>query len=496
MRIRISIPAIPGLVCLVLLCAVPAFAQADGAASSASPRHVLQPGQSAPAEASLPQPDAAHDPDSAEAPRVSMFAHGSATPYWISGQFNVIFQANPGFHSPYQGPNSFHNAPEYKTSIVDTLYLGLQPHRHVRYNTDLVVDFEETGGRGLSEALGIAGFTNLDVVRNPNIGSAPYLARGEIHQTVGLSNEPVEADRGPLSLAAQVPVRRLEFRVGKLSLPDIFDENEVASDSHLQFLNWTVDNEGAWDYGADTRGYTVGGSIEYDDHNLAIRYGLFAMPTVANGDSLDWALSRARSENWEVDWTHPYIRGHSGTMRFLAFENHAHMGNYREAVRRYFAGQTPSPDILSVERFGTVKYGFEWNGDQALTENLRIAGRFGWNDDQEESYAYTEVGQSIEVAADDAGARWHRPQDKAGVAFVSNAIKKDHQNYLKYGGLGFLLGDGQLNYGRENIVEGYYNWHAWRGLFYTLDGQHINDPGYNRDRGPLWVFSVRGHVDF
>jgi len=183
-------------------------------------------------------------------------------------------------------------------------------------------------------------------------------------------------------------------------------------------------------------------------------------------------------------------------MRFLAFENHAHMGNYREAVRRYLAGQTPSPDILSVERFGTVKYGFEWNGDQALTENLRIAGRFGWNDDQEESYVYTEVGQSIEVAADDAGARWHRPQDKAGVAFVSNAIKKDHQNYLKYGGLGFLLGDGQLNYGRENILEGYYNWHAWRGLFYTLDGQHINDPGYNRDRGPLWVFSVRGHVDF
>ena len=79
---------------------------------------------------------------------------------------------------------------------------------------------------------------------------------------------------------------------------------------------------------------------------------------------------------------------------------------------------------------------------------------------------------------------------------VSNAIKKDHQNYLAYGGLGFLLGDGRLNYGRENIVESYYTWHAWKGLFLALDVQHIDDPGYNRDRGPVWVEAVRGHMDF
>jgi high affinity Mn2+ porin len=462
---------ISGLACTVLLCTVPAAAQAPAVAN-------------APVSGS---PDAT---------RVSMFAHSSATRYWISGQLNVIFQAKPGFHSSYEGPNSFDNASEYKTSILDTLFLGMQPHRHLRYNTDFILDVEESGGRGLSQALGLASFTNLDVVRNPNIGTVPYLARGEIHQTIGLSKGMTDADRGPLSLASQIPIRRLELRVGKMSLPDIFDENEVASDSHLQFLNWTVDNEGAWDYAADTRGYTVGGAIEYDDHCLTIRYGLFAMPTVANGPSLDWAFSRARAENWEVDWSHSFVRGREGAMRVLAFENHAHMGNYREAVRRYFMGETPTPDIVSVERFGTVKYGFEWNGEQALTQNFRIAGRFGWNDDQEESYVYTEVGQSAEMAADDAGARWHRPQDKVGFAFVSNAIKKDHQNYLKYGGLGFLLGDGKLAYGRENIVESYYNWHAWRGLFYALDGQHINNPGYNRDRGPIWVFSVRGHVEF
>jgi len=127
---------------------------------------------------------------------------------------------------------------------------------------------------------------------------------------------------------------------------------------------------------------------------------------------------------------------------------------------------------------------------------LRLFGRFGWNEGQHESYAYTEVDQTVEVGSDLAGARWHRPADKIALVAVSNAIKRDHQEYLKLGGLGFLLGDGSLNYGRENIVEGYYNWHVWRGLFYAVDVQHINNPGYNRDRGPVWVGSVRAHVDF
>ena len=425
-----------------------------------------------------------------------MFPHSDSARYWISGQINIISQGKPGFHSPYRGPNSLDSAPEDATSLLDTLFLGWQAIRNPRYETDLLLDFEEAAGGGIGQALGLAGFTNLDVVRNPAISKAPYLARAEIHQTFGLTSKLTESDRGPFALATGVPARRFEIRVGKMSLPDTFDINDVATDSHLQFLNWTVDNEGAWDYAADTRGYTVGGTIEYDDRNWAVRYGIFAMPTVANGIALDWAFSRARGQNWEFDWSHSLLRGRKGTTRILAFANDAHMGNYRAAVQHYFEGVTPSPDILSVERVGTVKYGFEWNNQQSITDNFRVASRFGWNDDQEESYAYTEVGQSLELAGDYAGAQWRRPNDKIGVAFVSNAIKKDHQNYLKYGGLGFLLGDGRLNYGRENVVESYYNWHAWRGLFYALDLQHINNPGYNRDRGPVWVFSVRAHIDF
>jgi hypothetical protein len=360
----------------------------------------------------------------------------------------------------------------------------------------LILDLESSGGRGLSQALGLAGFTNLDVVRNPTLGTAPYLARYQIHQVIGLTNETTPQEPGFFALAPSVPVRRVEIRLGKMTLPDFFDINNIGTDSHLQFMNWTVDNNGAWDYAANTRGYTVGAMAEYDDRIWSLRYGLFAMPTVANGMDLDWNWRRAHSHNGEFELRHSFITMRKGVTRLLFYANRAHMGSYREAVDAFLSGNDKTPNILLHEHFSALKYGFGYNAEQELTENLRVFGRFGYNDGKTESFAYTEVDQTMETGADYAGARWHRPEDKIGLAVVSNAIKADHQNYLKLGGLGFLLGDGKLNYGRENIVESYYNWHAWRGLFYAVDVQHINNPGYNRDRGPVWVGSVRAHVDF
>jgi len=429
-------------------------------------------------------------------PIVTMFPHPDGRRYWLSGQANIIFQGRLPFHSPYEGPNSFRNSAEYKTSIVSTLYAAVRPTRSIRYNTDLILDVESAGGRGLSEALGLAGFTNLDVVRNPSLGSAPYLARYEVHQVVGLTGTTAPQEPNFFALASQVPQRRIEFRAGKMSLPDFFDINDIGSDSHLQFMNWTVDNNGAWDYAADTRGYTVGGMAEYDDVTWSLRYGAFAMPVVANGVSMDWAFSRAHGQNVEFELRKSLLSSRKGVTRVLFFANNAHMGSYREAVRAYVAGQDAFPNILAHEHFGALKYGFGYNTQQEITENLRIFGRFGWNEGQHESFAYTEVDQTVEAGGDYFMRRFGRNEDRVGIAMVSNAIKRDHQRYLALGGLGFLLGDGGLNYGRENIIESYYTRHAWHGLFYSVDVQHIGDPGYNRDRGPAWVGSVRTHIDF
>ncbi len=431
---------------------------------------------------------------------LTVFPHPESAPYFIFGQANVVFQGHPGFPAPYSGPNSMLARGEYKVSLVGTLFLGLQLYHHLRYNTDLIYDEESSGGRGISEALGLAGFTNLDVVRNPTLGSVPYMARAQLHQTIGFTSKLVDAQRTPFSLATRVPERRLDLRAGKLSMPDIMDVNGPGSDSHLQFLNWTVDNNGAWDYAADTRGYTYGAVAEYDDVQWSARYILALMPTVANGVDLDWNLRRAHADNVELEYRHLPL-GHllsaerRGTIRLLGFVNHANMGVYRTQNALAIASHT-TPDITAHAPRTTVKYGVGLNFEQELTPDLRAFGRFGWNEGQHESYAYTEVDQTFELGTDLTGNRWGRPSDKVAVVGVSNAIKRNHQQYLALGGQGFLLGDGRLRYAREDILETYYTAHTWRGLFTSVDAQLIAHPGYNQDRGPVAVFTVRTHVDF
>ena len=298
------------------------------------------------------------------APIVTMATHHGNDRYWLSGEANIIFQGNLPFHSPYVGTNSFRGASEYKTSLLGTFYTELRPTSSIRYNTDFILDLESSGGRGLSQALGLAGFTNLDVVRNPTLGTAPYLARYQIHQVIGLTQETASQEPGFFALAPSVPVRRVEVRFGKMTLPDFFDFNNIGSDSHLQFMNWTVDNNGAWDYAANTRGYTVGGMAEYDDRIWSLRYGLFAMPTAANGMDLDWNWRRSHSHNGEFELRHSFIPKRKGVTRVLFYANRAHMGSYREAVDAFLAGTDTTPNILLHEHFSALKYGFGYNAEQ------------------------------------------------------------------------------------------------------------------------------------
>ncbi|HWX91018.1 MAG TPA: carbohydrate porin [Terriglobales bacterium] len=428
----------------------------------------------------------------ADDPPVTMFPHSQSARGWISGQDNIIVQWHPSFDAKYSGANSFRTKAEHATSNIATLFTGYE----LTNTTEIFMHFEGAAGGGVSDALGLGGFTDLDVVRNPTLGPTPYIARGMIRQIVPLSDQTTEQERNPWYLNTRVPVRRLEFRFGKFGINDFFDVNDVGTDSHAQFLNWTVDNNGAYDYAADTRGYTVAFLAEYHERGWAFRFGEALMPKVANGIDLVWNLRQARAENYELELhLHPF-RNRGTTLRLLSFVNHANMGVYRDAINNYLAGKTPVPEITAHPLRTTVKYGFDINLQQEVTHSMRVFSRFGWNEGQHESYAYTEVDQTVQVGADYGGERWKRRFDKAGAVLVSNAIKTDHQLYLKLGGKGFLLGDGNLNYGRENIVEAYYNAHVLRGYFMGFDIQHINNPGYNRDRGPVLVPSVRFHLEF
>lgn len=411
--------------------------------------------------------------------------------FWISAQANFIRQAHSSFYSAYSGPNSFAASAEHATSRVETLYTGFQITRQL----DFIFDLESAGGAGLSNALGIAGFTNVDVVRNPSLGETPYVARIMLHYTIPLGKETTEATRNPLSLSPVVPVRRLELRLGKMSTADFFDLNSVGSDSHLQFMNWAIVNNGAFDYAADTRGYTYGFLAEFYDGPFAARFGEMLMPTVANGLKLDWDLARARAENIEFEYHTSLLPRRASVVRALTYINHADMGSYREAIDGYLDGQTSTPEITAYRQQGRIKYGFGLNAEQELTSLWRAYGRLGWNDGRNESFAYTEVDRTAQIGTDFRGTPWHRAQDKIGAAFVANGLSGDHREYLALGGLGFILGDGALQYGLEKIFETYYTGHIWRGISVAVDYQHVTDPGYNEARGPVSIISFRLHVE-
>ena len=411
--------------------------------------------------------------------------------FWISGQINAIRQQQPAFDAKYSGPKSFGPEKGHATSHVETLYTGFR----ITKRLEILVDVESAGGAGLSNALGIAGFTNVDVVRNPTLGQAPYFARTMLHYTIPLGGGTTEATRNPLSLATIVPARRLELRAGKMSTVDFFDLNSPGSDSHLQFMNWATVNNGAYDYAADTRGYTYGFVAELYAGKWAARFGEMLMPTVANGIKLDWDLARARGQNFEVEYHPELIAKRSTVLRALEFINHADMGSYREAIDGYLSGKDAVPDVTLYRKQGRVKYGFGLNAEQELTSLWRVFGRLGWNDGANESFAYTEIDRSAEAGSDFRGGPWHRAQDKIGAAFVANGLSGDHRRYLALGGLGFILGDGGLNYGLEKIFETWYTAHLWRGVSIAADYQHVADPGYNQDRGPVSVVSLRLHIE-
>jgi hypothetical protein len=444
----------------------------------------VSPGQGEPAQSDPEPPDA--DPGTE-----SMVPHFKSTRFWLSGQANFIFQTHPEFPAPYSGPHSLSPHYEKATSRVMTLYTGFR----LNNSTEFIVDIEEAGGSALSQGFGLAGNTDLDIVRNPSLSKAPYLGRGIFHYVLALSKDKVENERNFLSLFDELPRRRLELRFGKFSMPDFVDINSVGSDTHFQFINWTTDTNGAWDYAADTRGYTVGMVLDFEDRNWGFRFVEGLMPKVANGIDLVWKPWEAHAENFEYELRKGLLPKKAGVVRLLAFTNSANMGLYRDQIIKAAAAGT-IPDITNHPSHITRKYGFAANVEQSLMPYLTAFARFGWNDGRTESFAYTEVEQTFSEGLGANGSWWHRQQDRAGIAVVSNAIKKDHQNYLNAGGLGFLLGDGHLNYGRESVLESYYTLHVWRGIYVAPGLQHINNPGYNRDRGPVVVPTFRAHVEF
>ncbi|MBI3836343.1 MAG: carbohydrate porin [Planctomycetia bacterium] len=406
--------------------------------------------------------------------------------FTVHGQTTIVTDRHAPFRSPYIGPNSLLPIFEDPTSQTSTLFLGTR----LWDNAELYFNPEVAGGRGFSNVLGIAGFPNGEITRVGKPQPTPYIARLYFAKTLGLGGEQEKAPDDFNQVAGYRDISRLTVRVGKMAFTDAFDNNAYSHDPRTQFQNWALMYNGAWDFAANVRGYSYGGVVDLNQANWALRYGLFAEPRVANGPDLDPKFGRAHGQALELENRYRLF-DRPGTLRSMVYLNNAHMGNYREATDNPAFGL----DITKTRRYST-KFGFAISLEQQLSDDLGLFMRWGWNDGRNETWAFTEIDRTVAIGLLLRGSAWSRPQDQVGTAMAINGISRDHRDYLAAGGVGFIIGDGRLNYGTEDVFESYYRWQINKHLYVSGDLQFVVNPAYNRDRGPVSVEAIRVHAEF
>lgn len=422
---------------------------------------------------------AAAQQDSTKTPRVNL--HFQAT---------YIYQYKPAFHASYSGPNSLSPHEEHQNSLTSTLYLGARLWR----GAELYINPEVAGGSGLSGAFGLAASTNGETFRVGNPEPTLYLGRAYLSQTFAIGQTSYkQVGEGANEVGGNKPVNFLRLMLGKFSLADIFDANSYANSPRTQFLNWCLMNNGAWDFAANVRGYTYAFAAIYQRSNMAYKVAVATLPTTANGSALNTNLGEEFSINAEADRSWKW-HGMPGAARLLGYCNDGHMGNYQQAINNaplYFF-----PDVTSTREFGRTKYGICLNAEQQLSSGVGAFVRAGWNDGQNETWAFTEADQALALGVNINGKTWKRENDNIGIAAVANGLSQAHRKYLSLGGMGFQLGDGTLQYASETAAELYYSCKPFNnGIWLSADYQFILNPGYNKDRGPVSVFGIRVHAE-
>jgi high affinity Mn2+ porin len=407
----------------------------------------------------------------------------------IHGQTTVILQGYPGFHSPYDGPNSLPGKGQTRETWTSTAFIG----RRLWEGGEIYFNPELAQGFGINSTLGLAGFPNGEAQK----GGAPYprfrAQRYFLRQTFGLGGEQETVEDAVNQLGGKRDVDRVTLTVGRFAVGDIFDANAYAHDPRADFSNWALWSSAAYDFPADLPGFTRGAVVELNRKNWALRVGFFQVPAEPNSDVLTFNTGGA-----VVEWEGRYaIHDQPGKLRLGLFANRGNTGNYREALTIVAADPTIDiNDAMASIRRPRPKQGFYVNVEQAVGKDVGAFGRFSWNDGKNEILSFTDVDRSLSGGVSIMGASWGRPTDKVGIGAAVNGLSAEKRDFLAAGGLGLLIGDGALNYRPETIFESFYAWNANKWTTVTFDYQFIANPAYNADRGPVSLFAARAHAEF
>jgi len=412
---------------------------------------------------------------------------GSSEAWSLHGQFTTVAQYHPSFTSPYRGTNSLDPGNSGRETVDLTLYAGVR----VWSGGAFYVNPEIDQGFGLSTTLGLGGFSSGEAYK---VGVAnPYfrLPRYFLRQVFDLGGNDVAPESDANQVADRQASENVTLTAGKFSAVDLFDTNRYAHDPRTDFMNWAVIDSGAYDYAADSWGYTYGVAAEWTQAWWTLRAGSFALSRVPNERTLDRSFKQFELVA-EAEERHAWS-GHPGKLRLLAFNNRGRMGGYDAALDLPLpAGALPS--TAAVRRMAS-RPGVALNFEQEVVPDLGVFARASVNDGTKEAYEFTEINRSLAAGVSLAGDRWSRAQDTVGAAFVVNGLSSAARRYFAAGGMGILIGDGRLPDCRfEKIVETYYALRLTAHLALSVDYQYVVNPAYNADRGPVSIFGVRIHA--
>lgn len=415
----------------------------------------------------------------------------SESPETFNAKFQAtyIWQTKPAFQSAYSGVNSLSPLHEKSYSFTSTAYLGLR----LAPDTELYFNPEVVQGAPMSGLTGLGGLSNAELQKTA--GSKPLLYRARLfaRQTWNFDGERDAVAADANQLAGVRSRNRVVLTLGNLAVSDIFDGNAYAKDPRIQFMNWSFLTHGAYDFAADSRGYSWGGALEYYRDDWVIRAGRFMMPRESNGLLLDRGLGKRYGDQLELEKAYA-IADLPGKARLLVFRNQAVMGGFDDALATAGGGV---PVVAPIRKLRSKK-GWGVNLEQSLTDNTGVFARLGKSDGASEAYAFAEIDRSLSFGVQVKGVAWGRTQDTFGLAYAQNGLSPAHRAFLTAGGNGFFVGDGRLNYRPESIVEGYYSvgFGFLQRSALSLGAQYIRNPAYNADRGPVRVFSMRLHTEF
>jgi len=404
-------------------------------------------------------------------------------------QTTVLPQGYWSIRSPYTGPYSLPPGGQLAATWTSTAFLGVKlwDGGEFYFNPELAQGF------GINGALGLGGFSNGEAQK----AGAPYPRirpeRYYIKQTFGLGGEQEDVADGPNQLPGKRDIDRVTLIVGRFAVGDFFDNNSYAHDPRADFMNWAMWESAAYDFPANLPGYTRGAIVELNRKDWAVRGAILEVPSQPNSDILQFKSGGAVVE-FEERHT---IFDQPGKLRLGAFGNQGVTGNYRQALA--IEALDPAQDINDVMRsirHVNPKYGFYANLEQQLIQDVGLFARASWNDGSNEILSFTDVDRSVSGGLSIKGSFWGRPNDTIGIGGAINGLSAAHRDYLAAGGLGLIIGDGQLNYRNERIFETYYAYSITKGVTLTADYQLITNPAYNADRGPVSIFAGRLHAEY